>query len=604
MTPGTRMSKWSIETLGAACAALILIMLGWLAGAAWQEFDFWERVWLSLLLAAAASTAVWLMRTLRAHLACTRQQLDASAMRYRHLSETAQDGMWQTDAHGRILHVNQRLCDMLGLPAELLLNHFMEEFHDEATLLRLCPLRQTATDSCMGELHYRHSDGSERWAMISGRCLYDAQGSLTGALVLASDITEHKRAEHALTVAHAELESRVALRTAQLLDVNLQLSAEIAMRAQTEAALARSEERLQDIISMMPLSLFLKDADSRMLLMNQACEQQWGVRFQDIAEGRDVQHFPSDQTQGFHAADQEAFASRQVVIREELVWNARLQENRLLQTHKKPIFDAQGRPQMIIAMGIDITESKRNEENLQRTLAQLRELTDHQQTIKEEERRRIALDIHDDLGQNLMVLRIDVSLLHARTARTHPRLHRHAQRVLDTIDATIRSVRTIINDLHPSTLELGLGPAAEWLIRQMESRGAIRYRLSLDSEAPDLGLDQRQTSAIFRVLQESLSNIVRHAQASEVEVALAQDTDAIVLRISDNGIGMLPGDHGKKAAFGLKSIRERVHALGGELRIDSQAGQGTALAIRLPRARKSAPAGHDEIQKLAKTVVN
>jgi two-component system sensor histidine kinase UhpB len=582
------MSKWSIETLSTACAALILIMLGWLAGVAWQELDFWEHIWLSLLLAAVAGTAMWLMHTLRAHLASTRKQLDASTMRYRELSEAAQDGMWQTDAHGRILHVNQRLCDMLGLPAELLLNHSMQEFHDEATLLRLCPLRQTAKDSCMGELHYRHSDGSERWAMISGRRLYDQQGTLTGALVLASDITEHKRAEHALSVAHAELESRVALRTAQLLDVNLQLSAEIAMRAQTEAALARSEERLQDIISMMPLSLFLKDADSRIVLMNQACEQQWGVHHQDIAEGRDLQHFPSDQNVGFHAADREAFTSRKVVIREELVWNVQLQENRLVQTHKKPVFDADGRPQMIIAMAIDITDSKRNEENLERTLAQLRELSDHQQTIKEEERRRIALDIHDDLGQNLMVLRIDVSLLHARTTASHPRLHRHAQRVLDTIDATIRSVRTIINDLHPSTLELGLGPAAEWLIRQMESRGTIRYRLTLDSEAADLGLDQRQTSAIFRVLQESLSNIVRHAQASEVEVALEQDADSIVLRISDNGIGMQPGDDGKRAAFGLKSIRERVHALGGELRIDSQAGQGTALLIYLPHAGRHA----------------
>ena len=598
------MSKWSIETLSAACACLVLVMLGWLAGVAWKELDFWEHIWLTLLLAASAGTAMWLMRKLRAHFASTRSQLDASVMRYRHLSETAQDGMWQTDAQGRILYVNQRLCDMLGVPAEQLLLHSMEEFHDEATLLRLCPLRQTASDSCMGELHYQHGDGTQRWAMLSGRRLYDQHGTVTGALVLASDITEHKRAEHALSVAHAELESRVALRTAQLLDVNIQLSAEIAMRAQTEAALARSEERLQDIISMMPLSLFLKDADSRIVLMNQACEQQWGVRQQDIAEGRDLQHFPAEQNAGFHAADQEAFASRQVVIREELVWNAQLQENRLVQTHKKPVFDADGQPQMIIAMAIDITDSKRNEENLQHTLAQLRELSDHQQTIKEQERRRIALDIHDDLGQNLMVLRIDVSLLHARTASTHPRLHRHAQRVLDTIDATIRSVRTIINDLHPSTLELGLGPAAEWLIRQMESRGAIRYRLTLDSEAPDLGLDQRQTSAIFRVLQESLSNIVRHAQASEVEVALTQDADAIVLRISDNGIGMQPGDHGKRAAFGLKSIRERVHALGGELRIDSQAGQGTALAIHLPQQAGQQHVDHAKTQKLAKTVVN
>ena len=579
------MSKWSIETLGSACAALILVMLGWLSGAAWPGLDFWEHVCLALLLVAAAGTAMWLMHQLRTCLASARQQLDASTMRYRDLSETAQDGMWQTDAQGTILHINQRLSDMLGIPADQLLGRRMSEYYDDATLLRLCPLLRAQEQSCMGELQYRHSDGTERWAMISGRRLYDRHGKLTGALVLASDITEHKHAEQALSLAHAELENRVALRTAQLQDVNALLSAEVAMRAQTEAALARSEERLQDIISMMPLSLFLKDADSRLLLMNQACEQQWGVRFQDVAEGRDLRHFPADQNTGFLSADQQAFASRQVVIREELVWNAQLQENRLVQTHKKPVFDADGKPQMIIAMGIDITDSKRNEENLQRTLAQLRELTDHQQTIKEEERRRIALDIHDDLGQNLMVLRIDVSLLHARTAITHPRLHRHAQRVLDTIDATIRSVRTIINDLHPSTLELGLGPAAEWLIRQMEGRSAIRYRLRIASDAPHLGLDQRQTSAIFRVLQESLSNIVRHAQASEVEVALAQDEDAIVLRISDNGIGMQPGDDGKQAAFGLKSIRERVHALGGELRIDSQAGRGTALAIRLPVAK-------------------
>ncbi|MGK5080415.1 PAS domain-containing sensor histidine kinase [Janthinobacterium sp. HLX7-2] len=582
------MSKWTIETPSAACAALLLIVLGGLAGAAWQALDAWERIWLGLLLLIAAGTSIWLIGKLRAHPASTPQQLDASAMRYRELAETAQDGMWQTDARGKIVHANARLGDMMGIPAQQLLGRSMSEFHDEATLQRLCPLKRPAEQSCIGELQYQHPDGTQRWAMISGRRLYDGHGALTGALVLASDMTKHKRAEQALSVAHAELENRIALRTAQLQDVNARLSAEVAMRAQTEAALARSEERLQEIIAMMPLSLFLKDADSHIVLMNQACEQQWGVQFQDIAEGRDLQHFPAHQNAGFHTADREAFASNKVVIREELVWNALLQENRLVQTHKKPVFDAEGRPQMIIAMGIDITDSKRSEENLQRSLAQLRELSDHQQTIKEEERRRIALDIHDDLGQNLMVLRIDVSLLHARTASAHPRLHSHAQRVLDTIDATIGSVRTIINDLHPSTLELGLGPAAEWLIRQMEGRGSIRYRLHITSDAPNLGLDQRQTSAIFRVLQESLSNIVRHAQASEVEVALAQDDDAIVVRISDNGIGMQPGDDGKRAAFGLKSIRERVHALGGELRIDSQAGRGTALAIHLPQARPAA----------------
>ncbi|MBB5608908.1 MULTISPECIES: PAS domain S-box protein [unclassified Janthinobacterium] len=578
------MSKWSIETLSAACAALLLILLSWLAGTAWDRLSSGQQVCLALLLAIIAAACIWMMRKLRAHHAATRQQLDDSVLRYRDLAETAQDGMWRTDPLGIILDINQRMSDMLGIPVAQLLGQNASNFHDEATRRRLCPLWREAGQSCMGELHYRHTDGTERWAMVSGRRLYDQHGVLTGSLVLANDISARKRAEQALAQAHAELESRVALRTAQLQDANARLSAEVAMHARTETALAFSEERMQDIISMMPLSLFLKGADSSLLMMNHACEQQWGVRFEQVAGARIWKHFPAEQNAGFRAGDLEAFASRRVVILEELVWNAQLQENRLVQTHKKPVFDADGLPQMVIAMAIDITDSKRNEENLRHSLAQLRELSDHQQTIKEEERRRIALDIHDDLGQNLMALRIDVSLLHARTAVSHPRLHQHAQRVLDTIDATIRSVRTIINDLHPSTLELGLAPAIEWLLRQMEERGAIRYRLTVNSEAPDLGLDQRQTSAIFRVLQESLSNIVRHAQASVVDVALAQEHGHLHLRISDNGVGMRPDDDGKRCAFGLKSIRERVQALGGEMQIDSQPGQGTALAIHVPLA--------------------
>lgn len=576
------MSKWSIETLGAACAALLLILLSWLAGAAWDRLELWQRSFLALLLVSVACVGIWLMRKLRAYLSSTQEQLDDSVMRYRDLAETAQDGMWRTDPNGIILDINERMSDMLGVPVQALLGQNASTFHDEATRRRLCPLWREAGQSCMGELHYRHTDGTERWAMVSGRRLYDQHGVLTGSLVLANDISARKRAERALVQAHAELESRVALRTAQLQDANARLSAEVAQHARTETALAFSEDRLQDIITMMPLSLFLKGADSGLLMMNRACEQQWGVCFEQVAGARIWKHFPAEQNAGFRAGDLDAFASRRLLILEELVWNAQLQENRLVQTYKKPVFDADGRPQMIIAMAIDITDSKRNEENLHRSLAQLRELSDHQQTIKEEERRRIALDIHDDLGQNLMALRIDVSLLHARTVLSHPRLHRHAQRMLDTIDTTIRSVRTIINDLHPSTLELGLAPAIEWLLRQMEGRGPIRYRLMVDSNTPDLGLNQRQTSAIFRVLQESLSNIVRHAQASVVNVALAQDAGHLHLRISDDGVGMLPGADGKRSTFGLKSIRERVHALGGEIQIDSQAGAGTTLEIRVP----------------------
>lgn len=579
------MSRWSIEILSAACGALLLIVLGALAGTAWQNPESEQRAWLFLLLAAGACVpAIWPVCRLQARLAATGHQLQASIRRYQRLIETAQDGMCQTDAQGRIVQMNQRMCDMIGLEKEALVGHNLREFYDDATLRRFAPLYRETDHEAILEYHYTRADGSEAWAQVGGRRLYDDDGVLSGSLVISTDITKRMLAERALALAHAELENRIVLRTAQLQDVNIRLSDEIGMRQQTEQALEQSEARLHEIISMLPLALFLKSSDSHIVLMNKACEHQWGISFEQLCARGEERHFPQEQLRHFRASDREAFAQHGVVVREEVVWNAQLHENRLVQTHKKAIFSDTGKPQLLIAVSIDITERQRNEEALRQSLLQLRELSDHQETIKETERRRIALDIHDDLGQNLMALKIDANLLQARTGSTHPRLHQHAERVLATIDATIASVRDIINDLYPSTLELGLVPAVEWLIRQMERRGPIVYRLTVDSKAPDLGLDQRQTSAIFRVLQESLTNIVRHAQASEVEVRLSQEDGHLQLRISDNGIGMQPGDDGKRAAYGLKSIRERVSALGGEIQIDSQPGQGTTLAISMPLA--------------------
>lgn len=222
------------------------------------------------------------------------------------------------------------------------------------------------------------------------------------------------------------------------------------------------------------------------------------------------------------------------------------------------------------------------EEELRLSYIHLRQLSDHQENIKNEERRRIAIDIHDDLGQSLMTLKIDVSMFQARTGKFYPRLDLHVQRVLGTIDNSIKSVRSIINDLHPVALELGLCAAVEWQIRQFERHNAIACRLIVTNDSTDASLNKRHTAAIFRIIQESLVNISRHAKADKVTVSLELNAELLTIVIADNGIGILPGDDGKVSSFGLRGIRERITAFGGELFINSGKGLGTTLTITIP----------------------
>ncbi|RJG03060.1 PAS domain S-box protein [Noviherbaspirillum sedimenti] len=227
----------------------------------------------------------------------------------------------------------------------------------------------------------------------------------------------------------------------------------------------------------------------------------------------------------------------------------------------------------------EITERKLIEDELRRSTDVLQQLSAHQERIKEVERKRIAREIHDDLGQTLLALRIDVSMMHARTVHNHPKLHRKASAVLENIDTAIRSVRSIINDLRPATLELGLDAAIEWQVREFERISGIACRLTVDSKGICFDREDERALALFRILQESLTNIARHAKASAAEVALRAADGRLLLRIHDNGIGIQPSADAKPNAFGLVGMRERIHSLGGELHIEGSAGQGTMVSV-------------------------
>ena len=511
-------------------------------------------------------------------------QLDHSQQRYRHLIETAHEGIWLLDAKGRSTFSNARLAQMLRTEAAQIQGRKVHEFLHESAHAALAEIFAVHADgaSCSYDLCYRRADRSQGWAIVSGRPLHDSRGAFSGTLLMLTDITERKYAEQALASAHDQLEVGIKARTTALTHAIEQLRAEIVVRKSAQLALADSEQLLQAIVTMMPLALFLKDADSNIVLMNQACEDQWGVGFAEVSGTRAAALFTPDQMDRFLADDRAVFADGKMSVHEEEGWNAALHEHRRLQTYKKAVYHPDGAPHFLIGISIDTTERRRAEDALQNSFSRLRQLTAHLETIKEEERKRIARDIHDDLGQNLMALKIDVALLHARTAASHPRLNVRVTRVLETIDATIKAVRSIINDLHPSTLELGLGPAVEWLLKRFEERSGISGRLTILDAGVNTNLDNQRTAAIFRIIQESLVNVVRHANAREVQVTLDMEQNAVAIMIADDGVGMRPADTGKVASFGLRGIRERIDAFGGDFVIDSRWGTGTVLSILIP----------------------
>jgi signal transduction histidine kinase len=219
---------------------------------------------------------------------------------------------------------------------------------------------------------------------------------------------------------------------------------------------------------------------------------------------------------------------------------------------------------------------------LQASKDSMHQLVAHQDQIREEERKRIAREIHDELGQNLLALRIDASMLHARTSHGHRRLHQRMGIALNNIDTAIKSVRSIIADLRPFELELGLQAAVTWQLNRFERQSGVDCRLSIDETTFSCALGDGQTLAIFRILQEALSNIARHAQATRAEVALRCDARTFSMVVKDNGVGLEPDDRRKANSFGIVGINERVSSLGGELVIDSNGGEGTVLSIFIP----------------------
>lgn len=246
-------------------------------------------------------------------------------------------------------------------------------------------------------------------------------------------------------------------------------------------------------------------------------------------------------------------------------------------------------PQFLQGILIDITEQKRVEEELKSSREQLRELAAHIEAIREEERTRIAREIHDELGQSLTGLKMDLSWLEKRISEGErgvvlQPLQQKISLMKELIDTTVQSVRKISTELRPGILDdLGLMPAIEWQASDFQSRTGIQCVFS--AKVPDdLPLDEKRSSAVFRIFQEILTNIARHANASSVNIGLTEEADDLVLEVGDNGRGVTDSESYSLKSLGILGMRERTLLLGGEFDLKGIPNRGTTVTVRIPLA--------------------
>lgn len=226
----------------------------------------------------------------------------------------------------------------------------------------------------------------------------------------------------------------------------------------------------------------------------------------------------------------------------------------------------------------------RAQEQLRESHERLRALSVYLQTIREEERTRIAREVHDELGQALTSCKLDVSWIAGRLPKDAKNLLEKARSLSTHIDATIQMVRRIATELRPGVLDhLGLAAALEWQANEFQTRTGIRC--DVKSRGPTRQLDQNVNTALFRIFQETLTNVIRHAGATHVLVNLKEADGRIILEVRDNGRGIAEDKMANPKSMGLLGMRERAALLGGTFRIGPGAGGGTLVAVSIPGAR-------------------
>ncbi len=345
---------------------------------------------------------------------------------------------------------------------------------------------------------------------------------------------------------------------------------------QAEEEIQKQQQFSAFIINSLPGIFYLYDRDGNFL--------QWNKNFQEISEysAEEIKHMhPLD---FFEDTEKQLLAERIGKAFEDKL--ADVEAHFYTKSKKKipyyfngHVFSMNGKD-YLMGVGIDITERKAAEKSLIESENELRRLNTHLQTVREEERTAISREIHDELGQQLTAIKMDAYWLSKKIDHLNQTQLDKINSMLLLIDNTVKTVRRISTDLRPGILDdLGLLAALEWQATEFEKRTGIRNLFSTNIN--ELNLDKNKTIGIFRIYQEALTNIMRHAEASLVETSIIVDKGKLQFKIKDNGKGFNPDTVKIKQTLGLTGIRERANMLGTDINIISSLQNGTEIILTL-----------------------
>lgn len=347
-------------------------------------------------------------------------------------------------------------------------------------------------------------------------------------------------------------------------------------------ALTASETRVGDIINSAMDAIITIDHRQHIVLYNDAAERVFGWP-RDAVLGQSLDILIPARFHKVHAQHVQQFGTTGVTSR-------RMGENRVLtglraDGEEFPVEASisqfgEGTEKLYTAIVRDVTLRVKAEEALQRSREELLELATAANHLREQEQRRVARELHDELAQALTGLKMDVAWLKGKLPPSAPSLGDKLGAMETLLDSTVAATRRISSDLRPMMLDdLGLVPAIEWLTQSFTERSGLHCHLTIKD--PNLELRDPHATTIYRVLQESLTNVAKHARASRVDVSLDRQEQEIILTVRDDGTGFSSDNARKPNSYGLIGMRERIYLLGGRMRLDSAPGKGTSVEVRL-----------------------
>lgn len=415
-----------------------------------------------------------------------------------------------------------------------------------------------------GEVSMHGRDGRILNILLRAYPILDAGGRVRRVIGVHTNITERKKAEDELRLHRGHLEKLVEERAVELTE---------------------SEERFRQMAENINDIFYLYAADYTMVhYISPGFEKITGYPpdrlynspwfFLELVHEHDRQRVWEHKQRVLNSKDfqDNAVEYRILTADGNVIW---------FKDEMFPVFNGQNRLIRIAGTARDITRRKAAEEALRRSREKLRNLSGYLQRAVEEERKRIAREIHDDLGQTLIALKMSLAALLKKSPGVNDLLTETVASAEETIDRMIRSIRIMISDLRAGPLsDLGLEAAIEWLAENLMKRSPINIKINIDTNG--LAIDPDRELALFRITQEALANIVRHAGATEVSIGLSTTDNQAELTIKDNGSGMTDTDELPAGTYGIMGMRERIRFFAGDLAITSDAVNGTTLTATIP----------------------